>query len=73
MFNDPAFMMYILEQEGELDTPLGKHNKMIKNLRERACWGLLDEDDVREEAAAAGLETPTDQEIDSILNEVNGY
>ena len=53
--NNVPFMMYILEQEGEIDTPVGKRNKVIKNLRQRACWQLLDEDIVREEAAAAGI------------------
>lgn len=53
--DDVPFMMYILEQEGEIDTLIGKRNKVIKNLRQRACWQLLDEDIVREEAAAAGI------------------
>lgn len=53
--NNVPFMMYILEQEGEIDTPVGKRNKVIKNLRQRACWQLLNEDIVREEAAAAGI------------------
>lgn len=55
IMNDVPFMMYILECEGEIDTPVGKRNKVIKNLRQRACWQLLDEDIVREEAAAAGI------------------
>ena len=66
-------MMYILEQEGELDTPQGRRNKMLKNLRQRAIWSPIDESDVTEEAAAVGLEILTDQEINDILNEVNGY
>jgi hypothetical protein len=49
------FTLYALEQEGEIDTPVGKRNKVIKNLRQRACWQLLDENIVREEAAAAGI------------------
>lgn len=32
MLNDPAFMMYVLEQEGEIDTRQGKINKFIKIL-----------------------------------------
>ena len=72
MFDLP-FMMYILEQEGELDTQAGRRNKMLKNLRQRAIWSPIDESDVIKEAAAAGLETLTDEEIDDILNEVNGY
>ena len=55
IMDDVPFMMYILEQEGEIDTLIGKRNKVIKNLRQRACWQLLDEDIVREEAAAAGI------------------
>ena len=72
MFDLP-FMMYILEQEGELDTQAGRRNKMLKNLRQRAIWSPIDESDVIKEAAAAGLETLTDEEIEDILNEVNGY
>lgn len=55
IMDDVPFMMYILEQEGEIDTLIGKRNKVIKNLRQRACWQLLDEDIIREEAAAAGI------------------
>lgn len=33
MFNDPGFMMYVLEQEGELDTRQGKLNRAAKMLR----------------------------------------
>ena len=50
-----AFTLFAAEQEGELDTDQGKKNRIIKNLRQRACWQLLDEDIVREEAAAAGI------------------
>ena len=73
MFNNPAFMLYAMECEGDIDTSTGKRNKMLKNLRQRAIWSPIDEDDVAEEAAAVGLETLTDQEINDILNEVNGY
>ena len=55
IMDDVPFMMYILEQEGEIDTLIGKRNKVIKNLRQRACWQSLDEDIIREEAAAAGI------------------
>lgn len=72
MFDLP-FMMYILEQEGELDTPQGKRNKLIKELRQRAIWSPIDESDVAEEAAAAGLGILTDEEINDILNEVSVY
>ena len=63
-----------MECEGDgIDTPVGKRNKVIKNLRQRACWQLLDENIVREEAAAAGLGILTDQEITTIMREVSGY
>lgn len=74
MFIDNTpFMMYILEQEGELDTPLGKRNKLIKNLRQRATWAPITESDVCGEAIAAGLGILTDEEINNILNEVSVY
>ena len=68
-----AFTLFAAEQEGELDTPQGKRNKLIKELRQRAIWSPIDESDIAEEAAAAGLETLTDKEIEDVLNEVNGY
>ena len=49
------FTLYTMECEGEIDSLIGKRNKVIKNLRQRACWQLLDENIVREEAAAAGI------------------
>lgn len=69
MFDVP-FMMYILEQEGELDTDQGKKNRIIKNLRQRP-WEEQDETAVHEEALAAGLYNLTDQEVEEILREVN--
>lgn len=33
MFNDAAFMLYAMEQEGELDTRTSKINRAIKELR----------------------------------------
>ena len=71
MFHDLPFMMYVLEQEGELDTPLGKRNKLIKELRLRAQWYPIDESEVIERAAAVGLGILTDEEINDIINEVN--
>jgi hypothetical protein len=68
--NDVPFMMYILEQEGELDTYQGKKNRIIKNLRQRP-WEEQDETAVHEEALAAGLYNLTDQEVEEILREVN--
>ena len=73
IINDIPFMMYILEQEGELDTPIGKRNKLIKDLRLRAQWAPVSESDVCREAVAAGLGILTDQEINDILNEVSAY
>ena len=73
IINDVPFMMYILEQEGELDTPTGKRNKLIKTLRQRAQWAPVTESDVCREAVAAGLGILTDQEINDILNEVSVY
>lgn len=73
MFDNPAFILYAMEQEGDLPTYQGRRNKMLKNLRQRAIWSPIDESDVAEEATAAGLEILTDQEINDILNEVNGY
>ena len=32
MFNDPAFLMYVLEEEGELDTHQGKLNRYAKDI-----------------------------------------
>jgi hypothetical protein len=62
-----------MEQEGYLPTYQGKRNKMLKNLRQRAIWSPIDESDVAEEAASAGLGILTEQEINDILNEVSGY
>ena len=69
MFDLP-FMMYILEQEGELDTPTGKRNRIIKNLRAMPeC--MRDDFAVQQEFLNAGLYNPTDEEIRDILEEVN--
>lgn len=73
MFNNPAFMLYAMECEGDIDTPTGRRNKMLKNLRQHAIWSPIDKSDVAEEATAAGLYNLTDQEVEDILNEVNGY
>ena len=64
MFELP-FMMYILEQEGELDTPQGKRNKIIKNLKQRPCWEV-DEFVVHQEFLKVGLYNPTDEEVGDI-------
>lgn len=72
IINDIPFMMYILEQEGELDTYQGKINKIIKNLRQRPIEEQ-DEIAIHEEAVSAGLYNLTDQEVGRILREVNGY
>ena len=67
------FTLFAAEQEGELDTPQGKRNKLIKDLRQRAQWAPVTESDVCREAVAAGLGILTDQEINDILNEVSVY
>lgn len=64
------FTLYVIEQEGELDTYQGKKNRIIKNLRQRP-WEEQDETAVHEEALAAGLYNLTDQEVEEILREVN--
>ena len=73
MFNNPAFMLYAMECEGDVDTYTGKRNRLIKNLRQRAQWAPVTERDVCREAVAAGLGILTDQEINDILNEVSVY
>ena len=73
MFDNPAFMLYAMECEGDIDTYTGKRNKLIKNLRQRATWAPITESDVCREAVAAGLGILTDQEINDILNEVSVY
>jgi hypothetical protein len=70
MFNNPAFMLYAMECEGDTDTIQGKKNRIIKNLRQRP-WEEQDETAVHEEALAAGLYNLTDQEVEEILREVN--
>lgn len=73
MFDNPAFMLYAMECEGDIDTPIGKKNKLIKDLRQRATWAPISESDVCREAVNLGLGILTDQEIEDILNEVNRY
>ena len=73
MFDNPAFMLYAMECEGDIDTPVGKRNKLIKDLRQRAQWAPVTESDVCREAVAAGLGILTDEEINDILNEVSIY
>lgn len=67
-----AFTLFAAEQEGELDTYQGKRNKIIKNLRQRPYWEV-DEFAVRQEFLGVGLYNPTDEEVEEILREVNGY
>lgn len=64
------FTLYAMECEGEIDTYTGKHNKIVKNLRQRAQYELITKDDVFYEANAAGLGDLTYQEVEEILNEV---
>lgn len=68
-----AFTLYAMECEGDIDTPTGKRNKLIKDLRQRNLWSPVTESEVCREAISAGLGILTDQEINDILNEVNGY
>ena len=68
-----AFTLFAAECEGDIPTYQGRRNKMLKNLRQLAIWSPIDRSDVDEEAGAAGLGILTDQEIEDILNEVNGY
>lgn len=70
MFDNPAFMLYAMECEGDTDTIQGKKNRIIKNLRQRPLREQ-DETAVHEEAVAAGLYNLTDQEVEEILREVN--
>ena len=77
MLNDPVtgnpsipFTLYALEQEGVINTPQGRYNKMIKNLRELASMRQIDQFDVCREATAADLDEPTPEEIEQILQEV---
>lgn len=67
------FTLFAAEYEGDLPTYQGRRNKMLKNLRQRAIWSPIDENDIAEEAAAAGFEILADEVIEDILNEVNGY
>lgn len=66
------FTLYAMEQEGEIDSVVGKHNKIIKNLQQRPQWEV-DEFAVRQEFLEVGLYNPTDEEVGEILREVNGY
>ena len=67
-----AFTLFAAECEGELDTYQGKINKIIKDLRQRPYWEI-DEFAVRQEFLMVGLYNPTDEEVEEILREVNGY
>ena len=72
MFDNPVFMLYAMECEGDIDTPTGKRNKIIKNLKQRPYWEV-DEFTVRQEFLEVGLYNPTDEEVGEILREVSGY
>lgn len=73
MLNNPAFMLYAMECEGDIDTATGKRNRVIKNLRQRSSYELITKDDVFYEAAAAGLDNLSPEEVEEILEEVRGY
>lgn len=70
MFDNPAFMLYAMECEGDIDTPTGKRNRIIKNLRAMPEH-MRDDFAVQQEFLNAGLYNPTDEEIRDILEEVN--
>lgn len=76
MLTDPsgnpslAFMLFAAECEGDVPTEVGKRNKLIKILRQRAQWAPVTECEVCQEAVTAGLGILTDEEINDILNEV---
>lgn len=79
MLNNPltgepsmAFTLFAAECEGDVDTALGKRNKIIKKLRKRVPWEI-DEVAVRQEFLEVGLYNPTDEEVGEILREVSGY
>lgn len=67
-----AFTLFAMECEGEIDSITGKHNKIIKNLRQRPHWEI-DEFAVRQEFLEVGIYNPTDEEVGEILREVSGY
>ena len=65
-----AFTLYAAECEGDIDTPTGKRNRIIKNLRAMPeC--MRDDFAVQQEFLKVGLYNPTDEEIKDILEEVN--
>lgn len=63
------FTLFAMECEGEIDSIVGKRNKIIKNLKQRPYWEV-DEFAVRQEFLEVGLYNPTDEEVGEILNEV---
>lgn len=63
-------MMYILEQEGEINTPQGKRNKLIKELVERNRYEVIHEGIVQEKFVNIIGYIPTEAEIEDILIEV---
>lgn len=79
MLTDPsgnpslAFTLFAAECEGDVPTEVGKRNKLIKTLRQRAQWTPVTERVVCQEAVTAGLGILSDEEINDILNEVNMY
>lgn len=70
IINDTPFMMYILEQEGEINTPQGKRNKLIKELVERNRYEVIHEGIVQEEFVNIIGYIPTEAEIEDVLIEV---
>ena len=77
MLNDPftgepsiPFTLYAMECEGDIDSLQGRYNRMIKELRERAQYEIIDESAIIQAAYAADLNEPTPEEIDDIIMEV---
>lgn len=65
-----SFTLYAMEQEGDVDTDLGKRKRVMKNLKELAKWTVVDENTVRDEFFDVMLYLPTEEEIVNILREV---
>ena len=64
------FTLYAMECEGEVNTPQGKRNKLIKNLIERNRYEVIHEGIVQEEFVNIIGYIPTEAEIEDILIEV---
>lgn len=61
------FTLYAMECEGELDTEVGRRNRLLKNLRALAVYSPLDLALVRQEADKCGLGNLTESELVDIM------